>query len=61
MKQIDNGVVMRRSKKHKMSEYLIKENGYSRMFDSIFQNQIHELSKQGKENWEFQGNLFVNT
>ena len=48
MKQIDNGVVMRRSKKHKMSEYLIKENGYSRMFDSIFQNQIHELSKQGK-------------
>lgn len=39
---------MRRSKKHKMSEYLIKENGYSKMFDSIFQNQIHELSKQGK-------------
>ena len=48
MTQIDNGVVMKRSKKHKMSEYLIKENGYSRMFDSIFQNQIHELSKQGK-------------
>ena len=48
MKQIDNGVVMKRSKKHKISEYLIKENGYSRMFDSIFQNQIHELSKQGK-------------
>lgn len=48
MKQIDNGVVMKRSKKHKISEYRIKENGYSRMFDSIFQNQIHELSKQGK-------------
>ena len=48
MKQIDNGVVMKRSKKHKISEYRIKENGYSRMFDSIFHNQIHELSKQGK-------------
>ena len=43
MTQIDNGVVMKRSKKHKMSEYLINENGYFRMFDSIFQNQIHEL------------------
>ena len=48
MTQIDNGVVMKRSKKHKISEYLINENGYFRMFDSIFQNQIHELSKQGK-------------
>ena len=45
MKQIDNGVVMKRSKKHKISEYLIKENGYSRMFDSIFQNQIHVLNE----------------
>ena len=45
MKQIDNGVVMKRSKKYKMSEYLIKENGYSRMFDSIFQNQIHVLNE----------------
>ena len=43
MTQIDNVVVMKRSKKHKMSEYLINENGYFRMFDSIFQNQIHEL------------------
>ncbi len=34
---------MQRSKKHKMSEYLIKENRYSRMFDSIFQNQINDF------------------
>jgi predicted transcriptional regulator len=39
---------MKNSKNCKMSEYLTKKNRYSKMFDSIFQNQIYELSKQGR-------------
>ena len=39
---------MKKSKNCKMSEYLIKKKRYSKMFDSIFQNQIYELSKQGQ-------------
>lgn len=38
---------MKKSKNCKISEYLQKKNRYSKMFDSIFQNQIYELSKQG--------------
>lgn len=38
---------MKKSKNCKMSEYLTNKNRYSKMFDSIFQNQIYELSKQG--------------
>lgn len=37
---------MKKSKNSKMSEYLIKKKRYSKMFDSIFQNQIYELSTQ---------------
>lgn len=38
---------MKKSKNCKISEYLQKKNRYSKMFDSIFQNQIYELFKQG--------------
>ena len=41
-------MIMKNSKNCKMSEYLTKKNRYSKMFDSIFQNQIYELSKQGQ-------------
>ena len=47
MKQIDNGVVMKRSKKYKMSEYLIKENGSSKMFFYL-QKDFHILVFEGK-------------
>ena len=39
---------MKKAKNRKMPEYLVRKKRYYKMFDSIFQNQIKELSKQGQ-------------
>ena len=39
---------MKKAKNRKMPEYLVRKKLYYKMFDSIFQNQINELSKQGQ-------------
>ena len=39
---------MKKAKNRKMPEYLVRKKRYYKMFDSIFQNQINELSKQGQ-------------
>ena len=40
-------MVMKKSKNCKMSEYLKRKKRYSKMFDSVLQNQIYEFSIQG--------------
>ncbi|WP_405366802.1 helix-turn-helix domain-containing protein [Ruminobacter sp.] len=39
---------MKKAKNRKMPEYLGRKKRYYKMFDSIFQKQINELSKQGQ-------------